>query len=392
MSRHPGAFRIRAEQEERPEPRSNAELQAEWLENSMAGSAHNTVQYARTSTSAYLRALAELPVVEAGPGALRQYMDAYMAVCSSFSWGEGRSDGCAKGMDLAGCGKACDGFQLKKRDSFMAHMRPIVAWHEWLVFRGHAEKDFARATVKQYAAMVHWSRERQEIGFRPKMEDVRAFITGEGRPHRRAVYAAMAKLGLRIHEVGLIRDENVHFDGVEHLGATGSWVYIPQSPDRRHGKRKGNAWLPIDRELRRELEAYLDWKHGPRRPGSPPLDHGHFFVNHQRGALGRSNVARGKLAKTWFHDHAVRLGLRPKGRLDPDDRWRTHSMRYFFSDHIYEQGLRGLWYGVLRGDDVVGGTSALPRGEEMAGRYTDTKDMTRIQRVYQRYAPIVGWR
>ncbi len=344
---------------------SNQELIAGWTRH-LAGSALNTRLNLVGDVQSFALALnnSGLRFSEANGTHLRDYMAGYMGLCSSLQWGPNQPDRCLKRLDLTKCGSGCAGFKLKARPTFSQHMGAVVKFYGWLSYEGHITANWTRDVVKQYADTLQWPRPRQEDGYRPKLVEVRRFIGGSEHEHRRAIYATMAKLGLRIHEPLAVRRADVDLDN--------RWLSVPPT-----GKRRGNARLPIDGELRRELEVFIEWR--DRRP----LAHDFFFTNHRREPLGRSLAARGSLNRKWWQPDAVRLGLQPEGFVEPHLRWHTHSMRHFFSDFISEAGCPDPWYSVLRGDD---------ESKTMRGTYTHTRDLDRIRDYYTRYAPIIGWR
>ena len=362
-SPHPSRFRINKKDAPVPVPRTNAELIEDWTAH-LAGSAENTLRGALGDIRAFDRALDTLLFADVGPAEFRDYMAGYLSVCRSFQWGPNQPDRCTKRLDLAHCGPKCPGYELKLRESFMGHMRSIVDFYGFLVFKGRIPANFTRDVLKQYVQTIKWPKERQEVGYRPKLDEIRVFISGSEHEHRKAIYASMAKVGLRIHEVCLLKQEHVNLDT--------RWIFVPPE-----GKRTGNPWLPIDSELRRELEHFMDWR--DRRPVSNT-----FFTNHKRQPLGKSLASRGHLNDKWWQADAIRLGLQSEEFLPPHLRWHTHSMRHFFSDSLSEAGCPDPWYGVLRGDKV--------KTKDNRGRYVDTGDKDRILQYYTRYAPVIGWK
>ena len=290
-------------------------------------------------------------------------MQQYYDRCSRLKYaGTHHQPTCSQGQDIALCGVACPMWQSKTQESFATRMRGIQDFFGFLTLRGYIQGNWTRDTIRQWTRSVKWSGRAEDIGFRPTATQMRRFLNGLPL-YRRAPCATMAKTGLRIHEMSLLRLEDVDLD-------TG-WLSVP-----RGGKRKGNPHIPIDSELRNLLRAYTRWRERIAKPGATS-----FFLNYRGHNLAPASPSQGQLNQKWFQKDAVRLGLQ-KPDAPPKERWHSHSMRHFYSDSISEAGCPDPWYGVLRGDRVL--------NKKNRDRYTDTARRDRIQSYYHRYAPIIG--
>lgn len=283
------------------------------------------------------------------------YLDLYLERCKHHQWGapsfaDHGGSYCRKGQDVANCGRQCPVFESRTGVTVQKHLQAIVTFYDFLVRHGLMEYNFVRDVRREYSRENPARRVRRKHV--PSMDELKRLIAHCPGENRRAMYVFMAKTGARIGEAIRIPFDEHHVDLDE------GWARVPEG-----GKRRGNPNLIIDKELRKELEAYLKWR--DRRIKCDAL-----FVNWAGRAF--DPMQTWSFNKVMRKDHA-RAGLSLEKEITP------HALRHFFSDHIKRSGIDPYWWNILRGD--------VPRGNEATYVHPTLED---IRRQYNRHAPHIG--
>lgn len=345
---------------ERPVWTSAAEAEAAWSASIGATMAVTTQRRYRLEVARFLRAWDDLPwVLERHD--LWRYVDLFGQGCRSYRRRIGlkMGDACLKGQDVSGCNSECLAYESMRFATVDAHLGAVSHFFRFMEQNGMVEVNHVESVKK---AWVRQNKHRNRTQPRrvPSLEDVRKLYRSS-QANRAALYAVLAKTGTRIAEALSLRLDAEHFK-------PGHWLLIPEG----YGKRRGNRFLPIDRELARVLEAYLPWREA--RMTRFNESHSALFVT----PLGRP------LAPGSDPAHAINRMLRGDqerlGLLDSRGRnFTAHAFRHFFSDALKRNGCDDYWWHILRGD--------VPRHNQDVYIHPTEQDLIRA---YHAHAPRLG--
>lgn len=331
--------------------RTNDEAFAAWQQYTKARVSVFTFNNYSYDVRMFLGAL-ERPAWEYGQHDLWTYLDLYLQRCRHHQWGAPRfaDEGgayCRKRLDLNECGAKCPAFEARTAITTQKHLQAVITFYDFLVRHGLTPYNFVRDVKREYARENRARPVKEKVV--PSMDELRALLRATPGENRRALYFFLAKTGCRISEA--IR---IPLD-LEHVDLENGWARIPSG-----GKRRGNPFVVIDAELKRELTQYLKWRRGRAKSD-------YLFVNYAGRGFNPQD--------TWAINKVMRRDLK-RANITGSRVFSPHSLRHFFSDYVKREGVDPYWWNVLRGD--------VPSGNEATYVHPTLED---IQSQYVRFAP-----
>jgi integrase len=335
--------------------KDNQEALDAWFEADASNLRPTTLNKYRSAIERFVRDWGDVPVWTLRKRDLWQYVQNVQLLCRFYQGtsANGRKPNCIQNQNLDQCGPACVAFKALRQLSVRNTLCAVIRFYDHLadmeVIEHNVMRDVARQWVRKTPKEV--GRIRQPA----TLEQVKR-LTGMGVPiQRRAVYAVLAKTGVRIGEAANIRIDSEHFNLEE------GWLKLPSEG---YAKRKGNRYVVIDSELQPVLREYLEWREVKARQLN--ISHDYLFIV-QTGRNLRT-ITGGPGNTGWVRPDLKRTGAVGEG---PDITF--HSFRHYFSDTIKRNGIDSYWFHVLRGD-VVRGTEGVyihPTVDDIQKQYND---------------------
>lgn len=364
---------------QRPPPRnapvwnSNEAIDKAWQERARQVLAAHTFRNRSLAIGSFVRSLGDRPLLGMDSWDIEAYALAYSRKCGRFhSRGKlaGGERTCSAGIALAQCPlstghdpAACASYRPLRSTTLMQHLTALSSLYAWLRDQGLLPSNPVDAARSRLAASTRHERRRRGNSSRKRLLTVDELrrLCDHSPPWRRIIYFLCAKWGLRIHEALGLNLQPSRWQPMQ------GWVRIPE--DNPYGeKREGNLVLPVDSEIRDELQDYQAWR-AANAKASPPV--ARLLLNGPRGEAW--SVPNGtKRINDLLKKDALRCGI-----LVPDDprgTITTHCFRVFFVSTLENNLCPSDWVTVLKGDLLPGAKDPYFHPD-------------RIREVYEKFGP-----
>lgn len=313
-----------------PEFRTKDEAFEAWIPVLISTLAATSARRYQIQASRFLRAWVDEPW-ELEKEDIWRYIHEFSQGCSFFRTNVGKSQtkGCMKDLDLVGCSTKCRSYEPVRVQTVEAHLQAVSAFYRFLEQRNMVQVNVVEAIKRDWSRQMK-HRRRSSARRIPTVDEIQILLK-RSLPQRAAVYAVMAKTGVRISEALALKVDSVHFEPQK-------WFVLPQF----YGKRRGNRKLPIDAELWRLLEPYLEWRSEVMAANGEVHDMLFVKANGQAFSLG--------FDPSGYFSKCIKADQERLGLSDGSNHFTAHAFRHFFSDELVRNGCSDFFWHLLRGD------------------------------------------
>ncbi|MGB1586753.1 MAG: tyrosine-type recombinase/integrase [Thermoplasmatota archaeon] len=332
----------------RPRFASNQDILQAWHNHAQQVLRPDSTKNYRVQINRFLQAWGNHLIHDLTPRDLWAYLDQYRALCSQYRLHNPstKQPYCFAGQQLP-CTKTCTKYEAMKHGTIEAHLNAIVHLYDFLARREYVSHNIARDVKRQWQKESRHQRRTKKRRL-PTQQEIKALIHGNAPINHRALYAILAKTGLRIGEACHLRIQDVDLQNRR--------ITIPEYG----GKRRGNRDIPIDTQLAVILRQYNDWRQ----------DHNssYYLLHAHGGSLHAMDINK---RNNWLKQDQAKAGIKPGITY--------HCFRHYYSNHLKHSGIDNYWWHILRGDK--------PPGTQDPYIHPTWQD---IQRQYRQHAPRIA--